>query len=151
MDKLNKITLTVDEHTFRALVRKALRGSAALTEHEELVIEDAFIAVVRKQMKAYATDSAPVEATDPKATCHDRLVTQIATLECVLGVLVQWDLSGRPTDKNCRIGSAELVLRESIDAMYDIAENVETLQRLTNAAAMIDSEARGQLEESANG
>jgi hypothetical protein len=62
--------------------------------------------------------------------CYDRLVVQIATLECVLGVLEQWDLSGRPTGKDCRIGSAELVLRQSIEALHYLNGDVENLQGL---------------------
>jgi hypothetical protein len=70
------------------------------------------------------TDSPIIE------TCCDRLITQIATLDCVLGVLEQWDLSGRPIDKDCRIGSAELALRQIIETLHDIAGDVSHTEDL---------------------
>lgn len=64
----------------------------------------------------------------PASNCYDRLLVQIATLECVLATLSEWDLSGQPTDRSRKIGSAELVLRESIKALHDINADVSSLE-----------------------
>lgn len=58
----------------------------------------------------------------PSESCYDRLVVQIAALECVAATLSEWDLAGQPIGKECRIGSAELVLRQSIGALHQMAQ-----------------------------
>jgi hypothetical protein len=68
----------------------------------------------------------PSRAETPE--CCDRPVAEIATLELVLATLSEWDLSGRPTDNSCHIGSAELVLRESIQRLNNLVGDVETIQ-----------------------
>jgi len=60
--------------------------------------------------------------------CYDRLVSEIATLECVRATLSEWDLAGQPTDDGCRIGSAELVLRQSITRLHELVGAVENMQ-----------------------
>jgi hypothetical protein len=55
---------------------------------------------------------------------YDRLVCEIANLECVLGTLSEWDLAGKPTGTECRIGSAELSLRGSISRLHALLGSV---------------------------
>lgn len=63
-------------------------------------------------------------AEKPAESRGDQLVVEIATLECVMSTLSEWDLSGRPTNNTCRIGSAELLLRQSIEALHNIAGDI---------------------------
>jgi hypothetical protein len=76
---------------------------------------------------------------NPANSCYDRLVVQIATLECVRAALSEWDLSGRPTDQTCRIGSAELVLLQSIEALHDITGDVCDVQSLIEKVGEVHS------------
>jgi hypothetical protein len=59
--------------------------------------------------------------------CYDRLVSEIATIECVRATLSEWDLSDR-TDKDGNIANAELVLSESLKRLCDIVGDVESMQ-----------------------
>jgi hypothetical protein len=61
-------------------------------------------------------------------SCYDSLVSEIATLECVQATLSEWDFAGQPTGRDCRIGSAELVLRETIKRLHNLVGDVERLQ-----------------------
>lgn len=80
--------------------------------------------------------SAPVDAAETprreKAPCYDRLVAHISTLECVSAALSEWDLRGRPTGSECRIGSAELVLSQTIEALHDLTDDVKRLEDSNN-------------------
>lgn len=58
---------------------------------------------------------------------YDRLMSEIAALDCVWATLSAWDLAGRPTDDKCRIGSAELALCESLDRLQKLAAAVDDL------------------------
>ncbi len=79
-----------------------------------------------------------------KAALYDRLIVQISALECVLATLSEWDLQGQPTGKNCRIGSAELVLREAIETLHKITGDVGSLEdwseRVREAAKVAQAE-----------
>jgi hypothetical protein len=72
--------------------------------------------------------AVPVPARGDAPDCYDPLVSEIAVLECVLATLSEWDLSGQPTDHGCHIGSAELVLRQSIKRLHNLCGDVESMQ-----------------------
>jgi hypothetical protein len=60
-------------------------------------------------------------------TVYSDLVSEVATLECVHATLSEWDLAGQPTGEECKIGSAELVLRQSIRRLNDIVRDVSNI------------------------
>jgi hypothetical protein len=61
----------------------------------------------------------------PDVDCYTSLLTEIASLECVLDTLVTHDLSD---SEQGHLGSAELVLRETIRRLHELTSGVETLQ-----------------------
>jgi hypothetical protein len=64
-----------------------------------------------------------------KPTPYDRLIDTLATLECVLSVLER-ESDKAACDSRSHVPSAEIVLRRSIRALYDISGDVEHQQRL---------------------
>lgn len=78
--------------------------------------------------KSAAVPSVPVPTRVEAPDCYGRLVSEIATLECVMATLSGWDLMGQPTDGECRIGSAELVLRQLIGRLNDLAGDLQSMQ-----------------------
>jgi hypothetical protein len=72
--------------------------------------------------------AVPVPARVDAPDCYDPLVSEIATLECVLATLSEWDLAGQPTGNGCHIASAELVLRDSIKRLHNLVGDVESMQ-----------------------
>jgi hypothetical protein len=79
--------------------------------------------------KSRKSAAAPVLTRVDTPDCYDPLVSEIATLECVLATLVAWDLSD---GEKPSIGSAELVLRQSIERMHDIVHDVLTIQEVAH-------------------
>jgi hypothetical protein len=72
--------------------------------------------------------------------CYARLVSEIATLECVQATLSEWELAGQPTGHDCHVGSAELVLCQLIRRLNELAGDVENMQdRLEKAAPAVGS------------
>lgn len=65
------------------------------------------------------------ESTPAEKPVYDRLVTEVATLECVLATLVAFDMCDAEKPS---IGSAELVLRESIKRLHRLECAVEKLE-----------------------
>jgi hypothetical protein len=78
-----------------------------------------------KQLEAIASG-----AKDPqKAAIQNRLMGEIGTLDCVLYVLEQWDMNGRPINEpGCRMPSAEAALRLAIKHLYTLADDIGDLQ-----------------------
>jgi hypothetical protein len=78
---------------------------------------------------SHATTPKNRSADAQSRDCYDRLVSEIATLECVRATLSEWDQSDRD-DKSENISSAELVLTNLIKRLYGLARDVEKLQDL---------------------
>lgn len=71
--------------------------------------------------RAYSAAKLELKTFD----CYDRMVSEIASLKCVLNVLEVHDLSG---GRCGQIASAELVLRETIDRLDELSGDVENLK-----------------------
>jgi hypothetical protein len=68
--------------------------------------------------------------TIPKVNCYDRLVSEIATLECVRAALSEVD---SPDNKSGNISSAELVLTQMIARLYRLSDDVMSMQEMAAA------------------
>jgi hypothetical protein len=73
--------------------------------------------------KSQKPDAAP--ARQQETPCYDRLVAELAALECVLGTLQANSLSDGQTGS---VASAELVLRDSLNRLTTRAGDVLTMQ-----------------------
>ena len=113
-----------------------LRGCDYLGDEQLTAGRNRITQWTEEKLRAIGQDASPeqpaTEATlaDTGADdgLYDRMFYEVATLECICATLSEWDLAGQPTDAKCRIGSAELSLRQSIGRLHQLTAAVEDLK-----------------------